>query len=92
MSKSHTAFVTRNTKKMLRKAAIFGCKFIKRDGTVRTGSFRLGVKRGITGAGPRYNTDEYGNIIVWDMNHGGYRTIALRRVIHFTIRGRRVTV
>ncbi len=78
-------------KRLLGEARIFGCRFTKRDGSKRTGSFRLKVKRGLTGAGPRYDTDAYGNIVVWDMNKGGYRTIALRRVDYFTVQGRRVT-
>ena len=83
---------TQEVKRLLGGARIFGCRFIKRDGSVRTGSFRLKVKRGLTGAGPRYDTDSYGNIVVWDMNKGGYRTIPLRRVEYFTVRGQRVTV
>lgn len=84
--------MTQDMKSRLGRARIFGCKFIKRDGSERTGSFRLGVSRGFTGAGPRYDTDSYGNIIVWDMNKGGYRTIPLSRVLYFIIRGQRVTV
>ncbi len=83
---------TLEVKNLLGKARVFGCQFTKRDGSTRTGSFRLGVQRGLTGAGPRYDTESYGNIIVWDMNKDGYRTIPLRRVDHFMIRGQRITL
>ena len=83
---------TREIKRLLGNARIFGCRFIKADNTVRTGSFRLGVQRDLTGAGQSYDTEERGNLIVWDLNKKGYRTIPLRRVTEFTIRGRRIQV
>lgn len=86
------AEATREIKRLLGRARVFGCEFTKRNGEVRRGSFRLGVARGLTGEGPRYDTDSYGNIIVWDMNKGGYRTIPLRRVHHFTVRGQRIEI
>lgn len=83
---------TREIKRLLGRARVFGACFTKRNGEIRTGSFRLGVARGLTGQGPKYDTESYGNIIVWDMNKGGYRTIPLHRVHYFTIRGRRIEV
>lgn len=88
----HVADHTREIKRLLGKARVFGAKFTKRNGQERTGSFRLGVRRGLTGQGPTYDTEGYGNIIVWDMNKGGYRTIPLSRVHYFTVQGRRVEV
>ena len=87
-----TSESTRNIKSLLGSARVFGCEFVKRNGEIRRGTFRLGVKRGLTGSGPMYDTESYGNIIVWDMIKGGYRTIVLDRVRHFTIRGERVEI
>lgn len=84
--------MTRQMKARLGSARVFGCTFIKRDGSERTGSFRLGVAKGLTGKGPSYDTESYGNMIVWDMNKGGYRTIPLNRVKHFMIDGEKVTL
>ena len=74
---------------------IFGATFVKRDGTLRSGSFRLGVRKELTGAGSSYDRFERGNLTVWDMTKKAYRTIriaALRqisfggRVVDFQIR------
>jgi hypothetical protein len=85
---------TREIKRFLGRARVFGCRFTKRNGEIRTGSFRLGVKpKGSSGrGGPTYDAESYGNIIVFDMNKHDYRTIPLRRVHYFTVRGRRIHV
>lgn len=87
-----SAAVTKEIRRLIGGARIFGCKFTKADGTIRTGSFRLKVRKNLTGAGPSYNTDDRGNIIAYDMNKKGYRTIPLRRVEYFNIRGVRVEI
>jgi hypothetical protein len=46
----------------------------KEDGSLRTGSYRLGVKKNLTGKGLKYNPADYGLIPVYDMNKN-YRMI-----------------
>ena len=63
----------------------FGCKFIKKDGTVRTMNARRGVKKHLKPGGkPRnYSPAQHHNLIVWDRNAKGYRTINTDRLIYF---------
>ena len=82
--------VTKEIKRLIGNRGIFGCTFIKKDGSIRTGSFRLGVKKNLTGIGQAYNPEESCNLIVYDMNKRGYRTIPLDRVISFTINGNKI--
>ena len=56
---------------------IFGATFEKRDGTMRTGAFRLKVSKDITGTGSSYDRFARGNMTVWDMEKGAYRTIRI---------------
>lgn len=71
---------------MLRKVGIFGATFRKVDGTIRTGSFRVRPPKE-DGPGMSYSPTERGNLIVWDMNKGGYRTLKLSSLISVTIAG-----
>ena len=59
---------------------IFGAKFIKKDGTERKGTFRLRVRKGLTGAGMRYNPIERNLLSVWDLRKNGYRMIDCENV------------
>ena len=54
---------------------IFGVAFVKNNGEIRSGAFRGGVKIGITGKGLNYDPRKFNNVIVWDMNKNGFRTI-----------------
>lgn len=69
---------------------IFGATFVKADGSIRTGTFRLGVQKDQTGAGLAYRPNERGNLIVWDMAKGGYRTIKLARLLSIRAHGQTV--
>lgn len=71
---------------------IFGCTFRKADGTLRSGAFRLGVRRDVLGAGQAYRPEERGNVIVWDMRLGVYRTIKLARIVQVRARGAEVNL
>lgn len=66
---------------------VFGAVFTKRDGTRRTGSFRLGVKRHLTGVGSSYDRKSRGHLTVFDMNRQGYRTIRLDSLESITVGG-----
>lgn len=71
---------------------IFGAQFVRRDGTLRSGSFRLGVERDLTGAGQAYDTAARGNLIVWDMTKGAYRTIRLGSLVSISCHGVTINV
>lgn len=66
---------------------IFGATFTKADGSTRTGSFRLGAAVGLTGQGLAYDPEARGNLIVFDMNRKGYRTIKMERLISIRAHG-----
>lgn len=86
-----TAEATRQVRRLLGNARIFGATFIKANGERRTGAFRLGVRKNLVGTGvPGYNPEEHGNLIVWDMNAQGYRTIKLERVECLRVRGKEI--
>ena len=70
---------------------IFGSKFVKRgDGSVRSGSFRIGVRKNIQG-NPRYNPKDHSILRVYDMK-SGYRSIPLEGILSVTLNGSVYTV
>lgn len=90
MTTMTTKEAVQEIRRLIGNAQVFGCTFKKKDGSIRTGSFRLGVKKGITGAGKAYDPDEYGHLTVWDMNRGGYRTIVVENIISIHIDGKEI--
>tara|TARA_R100001163_G_scaffold59601_1_gene48459 strand:- start:632 stop:940 length:309 start_codon:yes stop_codon:yes gene_type:complete len=57
---------------------VVGLGFIKRStGKLRTGAFRRGVVKGITGDGLKFKPSEHDLITLYDMNAKGYRNIPL---------------
>tara|TARA_X000001388_G_C2135869_1_gene86803 strand:- start:61 stop:351 length:291 start_codon:yes stop_codon:yes gene_type:complete len=62
-------------KKAVKTGFIFGAGFIKKDGTVRTGKFRGGVKIGVKGTGPKHNPKDHGHFKVYDMTINDFRKI-----------------
>ena len=68
---------------------IMSVDFIKRStGEKRTMNCRLGVKKGITGAGMKYNPLEHNLIPVFDMQKKGFRMIALESVSEVRMDGK----
>ena len=60
---------------------VVGLGFIKRStGKLRTGAFRRGVVKGITGEGLKFNPKEHDLITLYDMNAKGYRNVPLDSV------------
>jgi len=57
------------------KGRIFTAKFTKKDNSSRVMNCRIGVKKGQTGVGLKYNPNEYNLIPVYDMQDKGYRMI-----------------
>lgn len=66
---------------------IFTVDFIKKDGTPRTMTARLGVKKGVSGEGKKYNPEDYNLLTVYDMQKGAFRNIGLDTVTRVTISG-----
>ena len=66
---------------------IFSVEFIKKDGSVRTMTARLHVKKGVKGTGMAYNPIEKGLLPVWDMQKKGFRMINLKTVTKLQIKG-----
>ena len=56
---------------------IFFVEFIKKDGSLRRMTARLGVKKGINGKGMRYDPAAYGLLPVFDMDKSNWRMINL---------------
>lgn len=59
------------------KGKIFGVTFIKKDGSERRMTARLGVRKDIKGVGLSFNPDERNLIVVFDMRKRAYRMINL---------------
>ena len=67
---------------------IFSCKFIKRtDNTIRTGTFRTGVQKGVTGKGLLFDPKAKRLLSVYDMSIQQFRFINLNDLIEATIAG-----
>ena len=56
---------------------IFYAEFIKKDGGLRRMTARLGVRKGVTGKGMRYDPAAYGLLPVYDMDKAQWRMINL---------------
>lgn len=67
--------------KLVNTGKIFGVKFIKRDGSVRTMSCRTGVKRFANGGNLGYNRDEKNILGVYEMPNKGYKSIRADSII-----------
>ena len=78
--------------KAAKSGSIFGATFIKKNTfnkvkEYRSGAFRGGVKIGITGKGLNYKPSEVFNVIVWDMNKNGFRTIKAENLKYLRFKG-----
>jgi|TARA_Y100000310_G_scaffold219501_1_gene220900 hypothetical protein len=66
---------------------VFGVTFIKRStGEIRNGSYRTGVRKGVTGEGRKFDPEEKGLFGVYDMNNG-FRFISLEGLLSITVGG-----
>ena len=69
------------------KGKIFSCVFIKKDGTIRKMSCRLGVTKGIKGTGKPISNSSNSYMTVYDMQKKNYRVINLATLINIQIGG-----
>lgn len=61
----------------------FSVSFIKKDGTTRKMTARLGVKKDIKGVGLKFNPTERNLIVVFDVHKKAYRMINLSTILTF---------
>lgn len=61
----------------------FSVSFIKKDGTTRKMTARLGVKKDIKGIGMKYDPSERNLIVVFDIHKKAYRMINLSTILTF---------
>jgi hypothetical protein len=65
----------------------FSVKFIKANGKARNMVCRTGVRRYLRGGSTTYNPAQHRNLIVFDVQKGGYRTIPCGSIITFKKNG-----
>ena len=65
------------------KGKFFSVSFIKKDGTTRKMTARLGVKKDIKGVGLKFNPSERNLIVVFDIHKKAYRMINLSTILTF---------
>lgn len=68
----------------------FTVEFVKKNGEHRTMNARLGVNKGKTGKGMKYNPTERGLLPVYDMQKKGFRMINFDTIQRVTIHGRTI--
>ena len=61
--------------------------FTKKNGELRSMTFRTGVTKGVKGEGMNYTPEDYYLIAVFDMNANGFRMINLRGLHTLTVSG-----
>jgi len=67
---------------------IFGVTFVKRTtGDVRNMSARIGVSKGITGEGLKYDPESKQLLTVYDMHKNQYRMLNIETLSRLTMRG-----
>ena len=69
------------------KTSIFSVVFLKKDGTLRRMTCRFGVKSHLKGGRLSYDPKERNNLIVFDMQKEGYRTINLDTLMNVNMKG-----
>lgn len=67
---------------------IFTVTFVKKDGSIRTMTARLGVKKHLKGGKCTLSRDHY--IIAYDMQNQGYRAIDRAAILSLTFQGNTV--
>ena len=74
--------------KLVSSGKIFSANFTKANGSERVINCRVGVQKNLKGVGIKYDTRKAHNLIVWDMNAEGYRTIKTDRLNWIRIQGK----
>lgn len=66
----------------------FKAKFIKKNGEIREMICRLGVKKHLKGGEMTHNPLDYNNLVVYDMEKKGYRTISFDSLLQLKYNGK----
>ena len=69
------------------KNLIFSVVFLKKNGELSPMTCKLGVKKHLKGGRLKYNPRERNNLIVFDMQKEGYRTINLDTLTLVNMKG-----
>jgi hypothetical protein len=67
----------------IKNGKIFSVTFVKKDGSIRKMTARLGVKKGIKGVGLKFNPSDHNLMVVYDMHKRAYRMVNLSTIISF---------
>ena len=71
---------------------IFYAEFVKKDGSLRRMTARLGVHKGVTGKGMRYNSAAYGLLPVFDMDRAAWHMINLNTLKRLHLNHEKLTI
>jgi hypothetical protein len=66
---------------------IFSVTFVKKDGTLREMTCRVGVKKHLKGGELKYNPEELNYLTVFDMKEQDYRTININTLKKIKVDG-----
>ena len=66
---------------------IFSVVFLKKNGEIRRMNCMLGVKKHLKGGKLSYNPKERNNLVVFDTQKKGYRTINLDTLMNISMKG-----
>lgn len=66
---------------------IFSVQFIKKDGTIRDMTARLGVKKHLKGGVQPYNPEDFNLITAFDMVKKDYRSISIDTLLKIKLSG-----
>jgi len=67
---------------------LFSVTFKKKDGSLRTMTARLGVRKYLTGGGSKFDAEANGMVRVFSMGDLGYRTVTAERIVRLKAYGR----
>lgn len=70
----------------------FSVVFIKKDGSERKMTARLGVKKHLRGGEKSFNDEDFNYLTVFDMQAKGYRTINVNTLLSIKVNGRTLTI
>lgn len=75
------------------KGKVFGVTFIKRtNGEERTMNARLGVKKGVTGEGLKFDPKQYALIPVYEMPKAQFRMVNLEGLTSLNLEGEKYDI
>jgi len=69
------------------KGKFFSVTFVKKDGSVRKMTARLGVRKGVNGKGLAFNPSERDLMVVWDTGKKEFRMVNLKTINTMKIGG-----